>query len=65
VDGEIDGAAEQRVLDFLTNSPLPPISESGRSWSRSPSVLITTMWHGGPPAAAIRAATVFACHSAS
>jgi hypothetical protein len=26
---------------------------------------MTTISHGGPPAAAIRAATVFACHNAS
>src|SRR3954466_5644998 len=35
----------------LTNRPLPPISDSGRSWRRSPSVLMTTMRQRGPPAA--------------
>ena len=49
----------------LTNSRLPPTSDSGASCSRSPDVLMTTMRQGGPPAAAMRAATVFACHSAS
>ena len=34
----------------LTNSRLPPTSESGASCSRSPDVLMTTMRHGGPPA---------------
>ena len=49
----------------LTKSPLPPISESGRSCRRSPSVLMITISQAGPPAAAMRAATVLACHSAS
>ena len=34
----------------LTNSRLPPTSESGASCSRSPDVLMTTMRQGGPPA---------------
>ncbi len=41
----------------LTNSRLPPTSDSGASCSRSPVVLIVTMRQGGPPVAAIRAAT--------
>src|SRR3954452_5694048 len=49
----------------FTNSRLPPTSDSGASCSRSPDVRITTISHGGPPAAAMRAATVFACHNAS
>ena len=42
----------------LTNRRLPPTSDSGASCRRSPDVLMTTMRHGGPPAAAMRAATV-------
>ena len=49
----------------LTNSRLPPISESGASCSRSPEVLMVTIVQGGPPAAAMRAATVLACQRAS
>ena len=41
----------------LTNSRLPPISESGRSCRRSPEVLMTTMSHATPPADWMRSAT--------
>src|SRR5262245_52296626 len=49
----------------FTNSRFPPTSERGASWRRSPLVLIVTIWHGRPPAASRRAATVRACHNAS
>ena len=41
----------------LTNSRLPPTSDSGASCSRSPDVLMMTIRQGGPPASAMRAAT--------
>ena len=48
----------------LTNSRFPPTSESGASCSRSPDVLMITRRHRGPPSAAMRLATAFACHKA-
>ena len=49
----------------LTNSRLPPASESGASCSRSPAVLMTVMRHERPLVSRSRAATASACHSAS
>ena len=48
----------------LTNSRLPPTSESGADCSRSPVVLMMTS-STSTPADSSRAATVRACHSAS
>ena len=49
----------------LTNSRLPPASESGASSIRSPDVLMTMMRQRGPPAAEILDATARACQRAS
>ena len=66
VHGEVDRRRRSSASSIsLTKSRLPPISDSGASCSRSPAVLMTTIRQVGPPAAAMRAATVCACHSAS
>jgi hypothetical protein len=65
--GEIDPAVEERFLDLLGKSPLPPASDKGRSWIRSPLVVMISIAKAlsGRSCARIRRARVSAaCASA-
>jgi hypothetical protein len=65
VHADVHAALAQRLLELLGEEALPSTCESGRSWMRSPSVLMTSIANGSPVRAWIASPTKRVCVIAS